>query len=91
MNAHDVGVIVAKNQSLLDENQRLKERIAWFEKHVFGQKADRLPIRPLPESLSLFANTTESAPIAITPPPPRPLQHILGQQRAMVANPCLST
>jgi transposase len=68
MNAHDVGVIVAKNQSLLDENQRLKERIAWFEKHVFGQKADRLPIRPLPESISLFANTIESAPVATTPP-----------------------
>jgi hypothetical protein len=43
MNAHDVGVIVAKNLSLLDENQRLKERIAWFENTFSGRRPTVCP------------------------------------------------
>ncbi len=30
------------NRFLSDENQHLKDRIAWFEKQIFGQKTEAL-------------------------------------------------
>jgi len=38
---NEVDTLKKSNLVLSDENQHLKDRIAWFEKQVFGQKTER--------------------------------------------------
>jgi transposase len=38
---NEVTVLKRDNKALCDENQYLKDRIAWFEKQIFGQKTER--------------------------------------------------
>jgi len=38
---NEVANLKQDNSRLLDENQHLKNRIAWFEKQIFGQKTER--------------------------------------------------
>ena len=38
---NEIDVLKKGNRHLSDENQHLKDRIAWFEKQIFGQKTER--------------------------------------------------
>jgi len=57
--------------------QHLKNRLAWFEKHVFGARSEKVPAAPGAESLSLFptpANGTEkpqTVPVLQNPGAPK--------------------
>lgn len=38
---HEIDILKKSNRVLSDENQYLKDRIAWFERQTFGQKTER--------------------------------------------------
>jgi transposase len=38
---HEIDILRKDNRVLSDENQHLKDRIAWFERQIFGQKTER--------------------------------------------------
>lgn len=61
-NTQDTEAILAHNFQLQEENQQLKQRIAWFEKQVYGQKANRMPASPLAGEISLFGELPEPTP-----------------------------
>lgn len=46
---------------LREENTQLKQRIAWFEKQIFGQKSEKRPIEN-PQQQSLLGEPTETVP-----------------------------
>gem|GEM_PF-7106387 len=48
---------------LRDENEKLKQRVAWFEKQLFGQKSEKRKVVDNPQQHSLLgeAVTTEPA------------------------------
>jgi transposase len=48
-----------KIDSLTETVTHLQERLRWFEKQIFGQKADRLPPTPHPSLISLFGDAEE--------------------------------
>ncbi|MBD3645888.1 MAG: hypothetical protein HUJ31_00230, partial [Pseudomonadales bacterium] len=37
----DVEQILTENTLLREENQQLKDRVAWFERQVFGRKSEK--------------------------------------------------
>jgi Transposase and inactivated derivatives len=51
----------SKYQSVLQENSQLKQRVAWFEKQLFGQKSEKRPVES-PDQLSLLGPPTETPP-----------------------------
>ena len=64
----------AEVMSLREENQQLKDRIAWFERQVFGRKSEKRII-DTPEQGSLLSEPTE------TPPEPEVKTQVPGYER----------
>lgn len=62
-------IIHEKEQKILDlkdENMQLKERIAWFERQIFGQKSERfIPLNP--EQLAIDLNLEQAGVLAEAP------------------------
>ena len=59
---------------LRDENQQLKDRVAWFERQVFGSKSERR-VMDNPHQPSLLTEPTE------TPAEPEPTVKVPGYER----------
>lgn len=68
--------------ALEQENLRLKERIAWFEKQFFGSKKERLPSPPSAESINLFESlNAEMAALQNSATPSLPVTHVPAHTR----------
>ena len=70
----DVEQILTENTLLREENQQLKDRVAWFERQVFGRKSEKRLIDH-PEQSSLLTEPTE------TPPEPEAKAKVSGYER----------
>jgi len=70
--------------------QHLKNRLAWFEKHVFGARSEKVPAAPGAESLSLFptpANGTEKPKaLPVLPNPAAPKEKSTPRRRPWPKN-----
>ena len=60
---------------LEEQNRRLEQRLAWFERQLFGEKSERRHGAPRPEQLSLGAGLGDPAPAAT------PTQAVAAHQR----------
>jgi transposase len=66
---------------LEEHNRRLEQRIAWFERQLFGEKSERRHCAPPPEQLSLGAGLGDPAPAAT------PTQPVAAHQRRRTTKP----
>lgn len=53
---------VEESARLREEIVSLKNRLAWFENQLFGQKSEKRPVEPNPHQASLLGAATEPAP-----------------------------
>lgn len=77
--------VLAQYNSLLTENERLKQRLAWFQNQMFGARSEK--IHPLPPEQQALLNLLEQAeaqsPVAAEPLPAsaeKPLRRTLVQK-----------
>lgn len=70
----------ARVLELEKENLSLKQRIAWFEKQIFGSKKERMPIQPLPEFIELFG-TLHTEPVLENKPEVSPVIQVPAHTR----------
>lgn len=66
---------------LEEDNRRLEQRIAWFERQLFGEKSERRHLAPPPEQLSLGEGLRE------VPEAPVPTQLVAAHRRRRATKP----
>jgi len=65
----------AERARLLEQIARLEQRLAWFERQLFGEKSERRHLAPPPEQLALGAGLGGGEPAAA------PAQAVAAHQR----------